>query len=158
MPNPDRIRTDYHVTAMVALDTFDLIAERVRRLLSHDRRMSMTQRYTWTGNSPDLHVGLAVFDIQQGTDWFHVRLEPGLQGFGFAGYAHDGNTTEAESWKRYHAGKHESKDFFERRRDMTLIELTGGREQDDPSRDDRIVIHAYNRDGVCDERVIGFDS
>jgi hypothetical protein len=158
MPITERIRTEHYVEALVAGDTFDLIAARVRRLLSHRRRLSMTQRYTWVGDAPALHAGLEVFDIQQGVDWLHVRLTPGLDGFGLAGYAHEGNATEDESWKRYHAAKAESEDFFERRRNMTLVELSGGREQDGPGRDDRIVIRAWNSDGVCDERVIAFEA
>jgi hypothetical protein len=40
---------------------------------------------------------------------------------------------------------------------MTLVEIIGGRANDGPARDDRILIRAWNRDGICDERVIGFD-
>jgi hypothetical protein len=164
----DRIRTDYHVTCMVALDTFDLIVERVRRLLSYDRKLAMTQRYTYTGDAPRLYAGLEIDTSATGggiNEWskcdgagFGVLLRPGLEGFGFAAYASDGNGTEEEAWKRYHAAKAESPNYFERRREMTEIELTGGREQDDPTRDDQIIIRAWNSDGVCDERVIGFDS
>ncbi|HEY6117215.1 MAG TPA: hypothetical protein VI172_14785 [Candidatus Dormibacteraeota bacterium] len=164
-----RIRTDHYVDAMVALDNFELIEARVRRLLSHGRRISMTQRYTYTQRAPELHAGLTV-DIEArnggivgGADsdgaWLTVYLRPGLMaGFGFSAYASDGNATEEEAWKRYHAKKAEADDPFERRRRMTEVSLTGGREDDEASRDDRIVVCAWNDDGVCDERVISFDS
>lgn len=164
----DRIRTERYVTAMVALDNFDLITARVRQLLSHGRRMSMTQRYTYIGHSPELTVGLTVDTEARGggivegggSDGKHfgVYLRPGLlTGFGFSAYVSDGNATEDEAWKRYHAGAGPD-DHWSRRRNMTCIELVGGMEGDGAARDDRIVISAWNEHGVCDEKVIGFDS
>jgi hypothetical protein len=165
-----RIASQRDVNAMVALDNFDLIEARVRKLLSYGRRISMTQRYTYVGHAPELHVGLTLDTDARGdgiTSYrddsgahFGVFLKPGLMsGFGFSAYTSDGNATEAEAWKRYHAKKATSADFFERRRRMTQIRLVGGMEGDfGPARDDLIEIKAWNDDGVCSERVIGFDT
>lgn len=165
----NRIRTDREVTAMVTLDTFDLITARVRNLLSWDRRISMTQRYTYTGQAPELTVGLTLNKDAPGggivesgnadSRHFGVYLRPGLlTGFGFAASAAAGHTFEAQVWERFHAHKAESPNFFERRRDMTRVRLVGGLEGDGPARDDLIVISDWNRDGVCSEMVISFDT
>lgn len=162
--SPDRIRAQRHVTAMAALDTVDLLAERVQQLLSHGRRMTMTRRYTYVNDPPEVIAGLTVRGEpklwrQDDGAGFDVRLGPDmLAGFGFIAHGHDGSATEAEAWKRYHAAKAESSNFSERRRDMTLVEITGGMAGDGPARDDLIVIRAWNRDGVADERVIAFDT
>lgn len=158
-----RIRTERHVTAMAALDTVELLAQRVTNLLSHDRRMAMTNRYAYVNDPPELTVGLLLEDMrlwsQADAVGFTVRLRPGmLIGFGFVAYRHEGSGTEADAWKRYHACKADSASFFERRRSMTRVEITGGLPGDGPARDDRIVIQAWNGDGVCDERVIAFDT
>ncbi len=159
-----RIGRQRHCTAMVALDTVDQIADRIVNLLSHNRRITIAHRYaTYTDSPAELAVGLTVDGDpkrwrQDNGAGFHVRLKPGITaGFGFAAYGHDGNTTEAEAWQRFHAAKAEADSWFDRRRDMTWVEIVGGLAADGPARDDRIVIRAWNRDGVCDEKVIGFD-
>lgn len=167
-----RIATEQNVEAMVALDTIDLLAARVRKMLSFGRRISMTRRYTYLDEPPNLYVGLTLdtgwgrygtgveLGRRPGGAWFGVRLKPGiLTGFGFSAYADEGNGTEAEAWRRYHAAKASSDNYFERRLDMTLVKLVGGLERnDEPGRDDLIVIRPWNRDGVCEEVVIGFDT
>lgn len=170
MAGIERIRTSRNVHAMVALDNFALIEARIRKLLSYGRRIAMTQRYTWINDAPELKVGLLVNTEAHGSgivssrqdDGAHlsVYLRPGITaGFGISAYASDGNATEAEAWKRFHAAKSESANYFERRRRMTEIVLTGGMEGDaGPARDDLIVIRAWNDDGVCNERVIAFDT
>lgn len=157
-----RILTPGFVVAMVALDTVEPLAERIKQLLAHGRRMAMSQRYTWTQEPPKLYTGLTV----KGTPelWrrrddagFSVRLEPGpLMGFGFATHRHLGAATEQGEWARYHAAEGESPDFFKRRRNMTCVTITGGGEC--ALRDDSIVIQEWNDDGVCDERVIAFEA
>lgn len=160
----DRISTQRHVTAMAALDTVDLLAARVTQLLSHGRRMTMTRRYTYVNDPPEVTTGLVLAGEpklwrQDDAAGFDVRLGPNfLTGFGFAAYGNEGSAAEAEEWARYHAGKPESDNFFERRRNMTLVEITGGLAGDGPARDDLIIIRPWNRDGVCDERVIAFDT
>lgn len=164
MTGPERIRTQRHITAMAALDTVELLADRVRQLLSHGRRMAMSRRYTWVNQPPEVHAGLVVAGEpklwrQHDGVGFHVPLGPELlASFGFAAYGHEGSATQAEAWKRYHAGKAEADSFFDRRRDMTYVEIVGGLPGDGPARDDLIVIRPWNRDGVCDERVIAFDT
>ena len=168
MGDINRIEAMRHCDAMVAVDNFDLIVARVRKLLSYGRRMSMTQRYTYVDSPPDLYVGLTLeTEAYQGgfsqgrTDdgcHFGVSLRPGIRGFGLSAYASDRNATEREAWARYHAGSHDAERRLERR-NMTMVTLTGGMDGDfGPARDDLIVIRAYNTHGVCDERVIGFDT
>jgi hypothetical protein len=65
--------------------------------------------------------------------------------------------TEEKAWKHFHAGQHEGVNFSDRRRDSTWVELSGGREGDSISDRDQLAIRTYNSDGVCDERVIGFE-
>jgi len=159
----DRINTLRHVTAMAALDTVDMLADRVENLLRHGRRMTMARRYTYVDQPPELTAGLTVdgkphrWSKDDGAG-FTVRLNPGLlTGFGFAAYANDGSATEAEAWMRYHAAEAVHGDWSRRRRDMTLVEITGGLPGDGPARDDKLVIRYWNRDGVCDEVVVAFD-
>ncbi|MDG4792047.1 hypothetical protein O7626_40235 [Micromonospora sp. WMMD1102] len=168
MVSPERILRQREVTAMAALDTMPHLTARVRNLLAHGRRMTVTQRYTYLDQPPEVTAGLTLDtqarggDIVEGVkpDEFHhfgVHLRPGLlAGFGFSAYASEGNTTEAEAWKRYHAGK-DAVDRWKRRRRMTLIEIVGGLPGDGPARGDQLVIRAWNDDGVCDERVVAFD-
>lgn len=161
---PERIRRQRHVTAMAALDTVELLAERVQQLLSHGRRIAMTRRYTWVNNPPEVYAGLLLAGEpklwhQSDGVGFHVPLGPGLMAnFGFDAWGYEGSATEADAWVRYHAGKAEAESFFDRRRDMTYVEIVGGLPGDGPARDDLIVIRPWNRDGVCDERVIVFDT
>ena len=155
MPQIDRIRSDHHVTALVAPDTFIPLALRVQRLLSHGRSISVAHSYaTYTRRPPEIHVGLRVVKIRDGHGIW-VVCEPDF-GFGFDIEDRAGDRCETDVWRRYHDGKHEAESFFDRRRDMTEVTLTGGREGDEPNHEDSIVIRRYNGDGVCDERVIGF--
>lgn len=158
---PDRILTQRHCTAMAALDSMPHIATRVRNLLSHGRRITTTQRYTYVDSPPDVTPGLTVDRIRSWTDergaGIEVTLKPGLLvGFGLSAYESDGNGTEAEAWKRYHAGK-DATDHWGKRRDMTEVTINGGLPGDGPARDDLLVIRYWNSDGVCNERVIAFD-
>ncbi|MEU7978295.1 hypothetical protein AB0B63_07155 [Micromonospora sp. NPDC049081] len=153
---------------MAAVDTMPHIAARIRNLLTHGRRITVTQRYTYVDRPPDVTAGLTLDTsarnggITEGVsgDGHHlgVYLRPGLMsGFGVSAYVSDGNRVEAEVWKRYHAAESTSSDPFKRRRNMTLVEITGGLPGDGPGRDDRLVVRHWNSDGVCDERVVVFD-
>lgn len=128
-PTPDRIHTQRHVDAMVALDTIDLIAARVRNLLSWNRRIALTHRYTHSDREPELTLGLTldteayqggiVQGANDGGKHFGVHLRPGLMvGFGFSAYPGDDCDTEKQVWQRYHAGK-DATDVWARRRNMT---------------------------------------
>lgn len=166
-PSPQRVLTERNVHSMAALDTIDLIEQRVRNLLSHGRRITVACRpYTWTGGAPEVTAGLTVAeDVKAWRDGdgagFSVLLAtsgPSIgQRLGVAAYGSDGNTTQAEAWKRYHAGKAESSDWHERRRDMTHVQIVGGLRGDGPARDDSLTIQSWNRDGVCSETVVAFD-
>ncbi len=159
--SPARILHQRHLHAMVALDTIDHITERIRNLLAHNRRITLTDRYTYINNPPTVTAGLTVDSIDpwagSSGKGVTVRLKPGLlTGFGVAAYTHE-NATEKQEWKRFHAGKATSERRDERRRDMTEVEINGGLPGDGPARDDQLVIRRWNRDGVCQETVIVFD-
>lgn len=163
-PSPDRILTDYYVRVAVALDTIDLLAERVLNLLASGRRITLVRRYVSHDGTPDVFAGLveeAPSRLRRRGDpegaWFGVQLKPGLRGFGFFAYAHDGNATEAEVWARYRAGNDES-DPFARRSNITLLEIDGGMAESGPGRNDRLVIQHWNEHGVCEEIIVAFDA
>ncbi|MER7166765.1 hypothetical protein ABT336_11975 [Micromonospora sp. NPDC000207] len=167
MPSPDRILAMRNVTCMAALDTMPHIAARIRNLLSHGRRITLTQRYTYLDRPPEVTAGLTLDpDARSGgihesirDDHHHlgVTLRPGLMsGFGIAAYASDRNAVESEVWKRYHAAKDATDRWLKPRR-MTRVDITGGLSGDGPARDDKLVIRAFNDDAVCDEKVIAFD-
>lgn len=156
----DRIRTKHHVTAMVALDSFPLIVARIQRLCPTGRPLAAAYSYaTYTGRAPEVFPGLTVESVRVNPDrsslW--VETEPDF-GFGVGIRCDWTAQTEESAWKHYHGGQHEADAFSDRRRDLTYVELTGGREGEDLSSKDRIVVRTYNSDGVCDERVIGFHS
>lgn len=167
-----RIDTEYETEAMVAPDTFDLLVARVRRLVDTGRRMTIARRYaTWAVPTPEVVAGLVLdTDARGGGVWTAVdersvycgvTLRGGdrYDGFGFGADIHEysGYRTEVEAWNRYHTHEAEHADFFRRRRDMTHVAIVGGVDGWRPSRRDKIVIHAWNSDGVCDQRVITFD-
>lgn len=164
----DRIRTQRHVEAMAAVDNFDMLTARVRKLLSWGRRMTLTQRYTYVDEPPTVTAGLMLdtsawqggFSEGSNADGRHfgVTLRPGLlAGFGFSAYASAGNRFEADVWKRYRAGK-DAANHWDKRRNMTMVTINGGMDGDQgPARDDLIVIRAWNSDAVCDEKVVAFD-
>jgi hypothetical protein len=159
-PSPDRIRNQYNVTAAVALDTVDPLAERVRNLLAAGRRMTLVRRYVDHHGSPEVTPGLVLDGEPRrhgnyGGAGFSVRLKPGIQGFGFSAYASDGNATEAEVWKRYHAAK--DGDHWSRRRNITIVEVDGGMDNSGPGRSDRLTITHWNEHGVAEEIVVAFD-
>ncbi|MER7331737.1 MULTISPECIES: hypothetical protein [unclassified Micromonospora] len=160
--NPtDRILHERYLHAMVALDTVDAIAERVRNLSSHGRRITVTDRFTYVDRPPKVTAGLTVDRLDPWANdrgkGLRVLLKPGLMtGFGFAAYTGE-NDTEKGEWKKFHAGKSVSDRWDERRRDVTEVEMIGGLPGDGPARDDQLVIRAWNRDGVCTENVIAFD-
>lgn len=169
---PERIRGQRRVEAAVALDTIEALTTRITNLLRWDRRIAMTERYTWVNHPPRLHVGLTV-DVDgintranRGDDgtlrsaWLHVRLHPGiLTGFGIGVDDSRGPATEADGWRRYRAGEAVHADWSRRRRNITVVTITGGMDGDTgPAADDLLIIKSWNDDGVCDERVIGFDT
>lgn len=156
-----RALTQRTLSAMVAVDNIDHITQRIRNLLSHNRRITVTQRYTYVNDPPEVTVGLTVSEIRAWSNehgaGIGVHLKPGaLAGFGVSAHAGE-NDTEATEWKRYHAAVAVNDNPFQRRRDMTRLDITGGLPGDVPARDDLIVIRAWNSDGVCDERVVAFD-
>lgn len=152
--SPERIRyMRENLSVMVALDTIELLADRVVKLLGDKRRMTIARRYL-DGNAPvELLTGLTLREEpqrrrQEHGSGFHVYLDPGLlTGFGFSAYAGE-NDTERESWARWHAGE---------RAHLTSVIVTGGLANDGPSRSDLLVVRSWNGSRVCTETVVGFD-
>lgn len=154
-----RITTDHDITAMVALDTIQPLAERITRILSHGRRIAIAhRRATYLNDAPEVHAGLTVarnpklWDRDGGIG-FHVALTGDsnslVAGFGFSAYPGEQCDTEDEVWRRYRV---------ERRRNMTEVRIVGGIEGSGPQPTDRITIRIWNKDGVCGETVIAFDN
>ncbi len=154
-----------HCVAMVAADSIDALTTRVMNLLAHRRRITLVSRYTHDTNGiPDVPVGLSLFEPPK--PWKHhdpddagtvtaagltVKLTPGIHGFGFAWYAADGYTTEAEARRPWCAAPEDNRCNF------TEITITGGLPGDGPARDDRVVIRRWNSNSVCLETVVRFD-
>lgn len=160
--NTDRLNHDREVRAAVALDTIDILADRVRNLLASGRRMTLVNRYTYIDAPPTVTAGLTVdgepqcWRNAQGSG-FVVRLKPGvLCQFGFAAYTGE-HDTEADAWRRYHDGKSIADNYLERRKNVTEVTMVGGLPNSGPGRDELLVIRAWNRDGVCEETVVAFD-
>ncbi len=152
------LRTARFISAVVALDTVELLAERVTNLLSHGRRISITHRHTHTDAAPELKVGMVLTgppELRHHTDGgigLTVRLRPGLmEGFGFAAYPGEWDT-EAQA-------RQQGRDRLEpdRWRNVTQVDIDGGLPGGGPARSDRLVIRRWNESGVCAEQVIGFD-
>lgn len=161
---PDRINKQRTLVAMVAMDTVDLLAERVRNLLAAGRRMTLVSRLTYMDELTYMHEPPKVtpgFTLGEVKYWHRagssagvvVQLQPGAnQTFGF--FAHAGESdTEADVRQRYHA----TKDTHMGLRDLTEVRITGGLPGDGPARDDQIVIRQWNSAGVCIETVVAFD-
>lgn len=157
----DNLRTQRHTQAMVALDNFDAIAERVQQLLADGRRISIARRYLHTDSPVELKVGLTLDPDGHGggvhvrrdesSGWIGVSLKPGLtEGFGFGAYSGEADT-ESAVWALFHQGA-------EYRRNMTQVIFTGGLPGWGPMLDDQLVIRRYNTYGVCAEKTIGFDT
>jgi hypothetical protein len=160
--NVGRIQTEHDVTAMVALDTAEMLARRVCNLLAHDRRIAMYSRWPSLADAPTLVAGLTLdgppklWSDARGSG-LQVDLKPGvLQGFSFVAYP-DENDTEAADRKRYHALADSSDDYRKRRRQMTEVRIVGGLEGLGPSRYDLVEIRRWNDDGVGSEVVVAFD-
>lgn len=146
----DVLRSNRQFWALVGVDTFDPIVERVQALLSHDRRIVSIERYVnKTGaDNLDIHTGLRLdseygdpFEVRTWSDGgksFTAHLAPGITGIGFATR---GARTEAQMRAVYgQAGE-----VYDQ--PVTRIRLDGW--PNDPSRDDRIDIEHWNEHRVC---------
>lgn len=172
----NRIATEHEVEAMVAGDTFDLLVERVARMVSAGRPMVLAVREcTYTHRPPKIYSRLRLdtesysggfwTDRRPNHLWFGVVLTDGTggydgtnsMGFGADVYSHSGNQTEREAWTRYNEHEAEHDNHFRRRRDMTHIAIVGGIPGRRYHRDDSIVVSEWNGDGVCTEKTLGFE-
>ncbi len=179
----DRILREDDVEAMVAADSFDVIVERVRPMVTAGRRMVLAVReYTYTHRPPKVYAGLELdTSAREGGFWtqaYDRDPEPGIHslwcgivltnggsryedqiglGFGEDVYPYSGNETERQAWDRYHKHQAEHSDHFQRRRDMTHLSISGGLPGYRYRTTDQIVISAWNRDGVATEKVLAFE-
>ncbi|GGM27533.1 hypothetical protein GCM10011608_10430 [Micromonospora sonchi] len=169
MANPARILTQRDCTAMAALDTMPHLAQRVRNLLSHGRRITVATRLTHVDIPPEVTAGLTVDQdardggitetVREHSHHFGVLLRPGLtSGFGFGAFASDGYRTESEARKLFHAAESISSDPFARRENLTEVRISGGLPGDGPSTTDKLIVRRWNSAGVCKETVVVFDA
>ncbi len=155
------IRELRSVRAMVALDTVDVLSERVLAMLAHGRRMTVVCRLIHPvdhlDNEPTILAGLIVDGpprVERG-----IRAElfvtlrttegPRTEAFGFA-VGHE-DVTEADAWARYRDNT------TQKRVNFTWVSLTGGMPGDGPALDDQIIIRRWNSHGVCRETIVAFD-
>jgi hypothetical protein len=169
IPNrgPERIRVDRdYMKAMVATDTFAPLADRVERMLSHGRRITMVhrplggghtcgRRRTLTDAALEVTAGLTVEQVDRFNRLdrcgISVILKPGLrQVFGFSAPWGDQAETERQVWERFY-------DVSLPRENFTKITMRGGLADDGPARDDQITIRKWNSSGYASEIVVVFD-
>jgi hypothetical protein len=164
--NITRIRRQGWVRCAVAVDTLPAIAGRITNLLSHGRRITLTERAVENpAAETEVKVGLTLCPgdgnltlITTPTGLhFGVSLMPAgggiATGFGLGAYRTDGNDTEANVWDRIH--RHGSGSF--NRTNIVTVEFHGGTDPNSYGREDRIVIHRWNSHGYHTERVVAFD-
>jgi hypothetical protein len=182
--NPQRILSEHDIDAMVAGDTVDLLVERVTGMVTAGRGMALAVRESTYTNPPVVLTSgwkldtsarsggvwvdrnFSAHDGQLHSLWCGIALTTGgdryedQMGFGFGESLHknSGNATEREAWDRYHQHQAEHDDHFQRRRDMTHIAIIGGVPGRRYTAKDSITVSAWNRDGVCTEKVLGFDN
>lgn len=154
--NPARIGRLPEVTAMAAIDTIDLLADRVRLLLSHGRRMTLVSRWTDDDEAtPTVETGLTMrgeLEVRRTTGGVVVaaHLFPSLaRTFGFSA-SYGTEDTEAQGWQQYH---HPSGD----RRGLTRVTVSGGLPGNGPAATDRIVIRHWGPHR-CRETIVAFDT
>lgn len=158
---------------MVAGDTFDVLVDRVHHMVSAGRRMALAvNEFTYTHDEPKVYPGL-VLDATarhgglwtQRTDrdvWCGVVLVDALgerHGFGFGAdiYRHSRSETEDVAWREYRDHDAISEDRSKRRKEITYVVLHGGVPGYSYQDRDRIAVSAWNRDGVCTQKVLGFE-
>lgn len=145
--------------AFVATDTVDLLGRKMIGLVG-DRRMTKAHRYLGEGRgTPELRAGLRVWHGGYGEP---TTLRPGLSAsISFAnrrhllegiGFGVRGDETEDQVAERYDDPERQ---WLGKRRDITLVELTGW--PGEPGSDDSIRIEFWNESGVGQETVIAFD-
>lgn len=141
------------ITVMVAVDTFALVADRIERLFSFGRHVSVAQRRTKAHMPPDLHVGAQLRALERHDDGAgNARLSLVLSSSMLPVFEFSTNPdrcpTHADVWSRWDAGQ---------RTNMTRIQIEGGLPGDSPSLRDGIIVWTWPSSGHCIETVIGFD-
>lgn len=136
--------------AFVAIDTIDVIAERITNLARSGRLCTIVFRYD-SSKEVEVNTGLSL-DTGARNGGVHpftqtepvgrgvsVYLRPGIRSYGLSAYADDG--LEEAVRERFHA---------EQPRDATYVVITGGSTSDgrNVGREDSIQITRYNEHGV----------
>lgn len=153
----DYLRTEHTIGAIVALDTIDILAERITRMVSHDRRMVKIHRYGHHGHltidpglrpdpeNPDA-ISLKNLRYPEGNRQFWVDLSPGIHGFGFSSEV-PREASLRDRYTRHHkrltTGEGDS--IYEQ--PVTHVTITG--RGTEAGRSDRIDIEDFNVHGVA---------
>lgn len=158
----ERSAASGYVEIIAAMDSMDVIAERIKRLFGHGRRVALTDRYVDSMfTAPRLHVGFELDAYRDGMAYsssgdfrelmIYLRNRGRTEtiGIGAAAGQHD---SEAEQWRRY------SQTSGDNLRDLTLVTFDGGQDGFGPGVEDSVLIQHWNTHGVLRERVIGFDT
>lgn len=163
-----------HVRVFAAMDTMPQIAERVLAVVGEGRVMNKISTYVHRDGLKDLsnldhatglrkggHAGhpeghsIWQRDDQAG---FTVYLTHNygslgtMEGFGAGVMAYNAATEKAVRARYEHSS--EARDVFDRRRDITYLEIKG--RPGEPHRDDRIEILDWNQHGVLRHTIITF--
>jgi hypothetical protein len=164
------------VRVFAALDTMPQIVERILAVVGDERIMNKTATYVHSDGLTDLSnldhaTGLHKGGHAAYPEGHHVWNDKDQSGFvvylthnfgnlgtmeGFSANALAYNaSTEKQVRDRHHKATAADADpIFDRRRDMTYIEITG--RPGEPSRDDRIEIMDWNEHGVLRHTIITF--
>lgn len=161
-PDPIRFLKSRDTRGMAAPDTIDAIIYRVQALLSHERRMTLMQRYTHQDAAPTVVAGLTVARMDKPINtWkndtdagISVQLDPGINSFGISTAA-AWDATEKAAWARYHRANADKR--YKGPENFTEVIFRGGLPGDGPARDDQLTINAWNSAGVCMQTTIAFD-
>lgn len=154
----DHLRTGFDVGAVVAGDTIEPLAERITKMLSHDRRLVKIHRYahgqtmkTDPGLRPDPGredaISLKAQRYPEGLRQFWVDLSPGIHGFGFSATDSSLERRLRPTYERHHKRWIEGStgdSIYDQ--PVTYVHVTG--RGTEAGRDDRIEIESWNEHGV----------
>lgn len=160
-PPSERLGQSLAYTVFIAEDTFEDVAKFVIGVLGTGRRMTKIRRYVSERDRPgSLEVKTSLrLEVEPGPGWklggqsnpegksLGVRLEPGIEGFGFGYYLNDEQATEAQVRMRYRR--------MDKPINVTYVAVEGT--PGEYRHTDRIFITEYNQHGVCTETTIAFE-
>lgn len=159
-----RFATANPVSGFLAPDNIGDAMDRVERLVSLGRRITMARRCTYQVDAaPTIYTGMVLdhrwdnaidrWEHRDGSRGLAVRLRNGqtTEIINVSAHASDGRTERAvqDRYERESADGHI--------RDITRIHIMGDVAGDGRSADDTIVLDAWNSAGVCIQTVVAFD-